>query len=130
MSWFNSRYVEELQNENARLRSQLAQERQEVKRLTNALVPALQRQQVNSAIPDAESSGLKLQHSITKAKDNQSASCRCGWKFTSDDPVTLQMEIREHYQETLIPIRPRKKTASEVIHGLESNQIDPLVKGA
>ena len=126
MSWFKSRYTESLESHVAELRCQLAQERQEVRRLTEALVPALQR---NTGIAFYPTKGystaeLKKAHHITKADDQQSASCACGWKAESDDPVELQTAISEHFKQNFPPIRARRDTPSERIRAAEAQSLE------
>jgi hypothetical protein len=74
---FTSRYAAHLERENADLKSQLAQERQEVRRLTEALVPVLQRAGSVSFITKqgytTSEAPAKAAHHITKAEDQQSA---------------------------------------------------------
>lgn len=132
-SFFTSRYTESLESQVAELRCQLAQERQEVRRLTEALVPSLQRRAIfprthpgDTPVVTAEDMARvtgKKPHHITKAEDQQSASCHCGWKADSDDPVELQTAISEHYKVAFPPVRAKRPSASERIQKLEADSL-------
>ncbi len=127
--FFTTRYTDHLETEVANLKSQLAQERQEVRRLTDALVPSLQRRipvNMGLRVPDPVSESLKKVHHITKAEDQQSASCACGWKFEAmgtDEIVQLQQAISEHYKLAYPPTKAKRPTASERIRAEEEKSL-------
>lgn len=126
--FFTSRYTESLESQVAELRCQLAQERQEVRRLTEVLVPSLQRSGLavnfSSPLKDVE----KKAHLIIKAADQKAASCACGWKDQSDDPVELQSAISEHYKLSFPPLKAKRQTASETIRALEAQSLEESTK--
>jgi len=127
--FFTTRYTDHLESQVADLKSQLAQERQDVRRLTEALVPALQRRTFeqtslrsisgSGAIGIGDAAVTQRPHHITKAGDQQSASCTCGWKAESDDPVEMQTAISEHYKVAFPPTKAKRPTMSERIRAEE-----------
>jgi hypothetical protein len=128
--FFTTRYTDHLELQVADLKSQLALERQEVRRLTEALVPALQRHAQSVAfvntrthkatdIPDVR----KSVHQIAKAEDQRSAHCSCGWREESDDPVELQQAISEHYKLAFPPVKAKRPSPSELIRNAEAQSL-------
>lgn len=110
ISFFTSRYTTHLEQQVSELQSQLAIERQEVRRLTSILIPALQRAQLTAESKRDPQPKPKVEHRIVKAADQKSASCGCGWKFESDEPVELQTAISEHYKLEYPAIRPKGRS--------------------
>lgn len=134
--FFTTRYTDALETQVADLKSQLAIERQEVRRLTEALVPALQWQRIQidrsvlENLPGKLSNPLEKKpgHQITKAADQQSASCTCGWKAASDDAIELQTAISEHYKESFKPLKAQRPKPSEVIARMEAESLEESQK--
>jgi hypothetical protein len=125
--FFTTRYTDHLEQENADLKRQLADERAEVKRLTEAAIPGLRKA---AAIPskwsgysasDATLSATK--HHIAKATDNKSASCACGWKAESEDPIELQEAISEHYCASFPPAKIKAVTLSDIRRRREAESL-------
>ncbi len=121
--FFTTRYTDHLESQVAELKSQLALERQEVRRLTEALVPALQHREYAAIGLNLATKLDKPAHHITKAPDQQSASCICGWKAESDDPVEMQTAISEHYKLIFPPTKTKRPTASERIRAEEEQSL-------
>lgn len=136
--FFTTRYTDALESQVADLKSQLALERQEVRRMTEALVPALQWQRVQldkSAIgnlPHALGEPLHVAryaaHRITKADNQESAKCICGWYAESADPVEMQTAISEHYKESFKPLKAQRPKPSEVIARMEAESFEESQK--
>jgi hypothetical protein len=116
--FFTSRYTAHLEQENRDLKSLLAQERQEVRRLTEAAIPALQRRVAIDTTNAAKD--FPRPHKIVKATDDKSAFCHCGWEAQSDDPVELQSAISAHYKEHFVPLKVRPRSTREQIQALEA----------
>lgn len=127
-NFFTTRYTDHLEQENRELKSQLAMERQEVRRLTDALVPGLRRVDMSLRVPDPVGDTLKKTHHITKAADQQSASCPCGWKAESDNPIELQTAISEHYKISFPPVKVRRPSAAQQIQELEARSLEESKK--
>lgn len=133
--FFTTRYTDALETQVADLKIQLAQERQEVRRLTDALVPALRQQrspvsfsQLPSVVADMVKEQAKIKHKIIKAADQKSAACLCGWKAASDDAVELQTEISTHYRESFVPLKAQRPKPSDVIARMEAESFEESQK--
>lgn len=138
--FFTTRYTDALETQVADLKSQLAIERQEVRRLTEALVPALQRRdpggylaagKVNAERPQTDSQihvARYAAHRITKADNQESAKCICGWYAESADPVEMQTAISEHYKESFKPLKAQRPKPSDVIARMEAESFEEAQK--
>jgi hypothetical protein len=131
MIWFRSRYTRFLEQQVTELKEQLQREREEHRLDVQALIPALRRASVKPAeVQTAAPADTKKVHKITKAENNHSASCLCGWQYRSEDPVELQNEISAHYRTSFVPLKmapPRWSGSNGMRAKMENGQEDPLL---